>query len=129
MGFNLRAPRAVAFVVGTATAATIGGGFTGLSATATVSDTQPPTINSITMQADHLDVTDSDAHITITADLSDDASGVQFANASVAGPNGFTGGTELLRNDAGEWVGVATVPRYSGPGDWSMTSVYVDDMN
>ena len=95
-----------------------------------LSDDAPPVLNSITTSVDHTDLNTGAAHVSVSADITDDKSGVQFAEFNLQGPsNNIDGGWANLQlnPDTGRWEGTATIPQYSGVGTWTPRDLFVED--
>ena len=97
-----------------------------------VQDNTPPTLNGFTFSPMQVDVTQQPAVVTVTAQISDDISGVAGAFAWFSSPSGnhtvladlgMISGTILN----GTWQGSATIPIYSESGTWTVSQVRVVD--
>ena len=138
MLFNRRMPRAAAFVVATATAATVASGLTAFSANAT-GDTTPPNLVAYALVNNTIDVTNAPGGIGVTLHTTDDASG--FSGATVVahcttncGPQ-----TSLQSSDVSFTAGPATARQanvvihvpITAPDQsvWSVDQVTVSDGN
>src|ERR1700674_5294023 len=95
-------------------------------------DTQPPVLTSFTFSPMAVNTTTSPATVNVTAQVTDNLSGVRVAYAEFVSPSGdqateaglaLTSGTDLN----GTWTGSAVIPAYSEAGTWTVSYVYVQD--
>lgn len=118
-------------------------GYPTVLAVASTPDTTPPLLTSLGIAPALVDTSTSDAVVTVTLGLTDDASGVDFGTACrcsywtlvMESPSrrqdrlifnfGFTrtAGTDLN----GTWQGTFVMPRSSEPGRWTVRSLWVQD--
>src|SRR5258706_366019 len=96
------------------------------------SDTQPPVLTSFTFSPMAVNTTTSSANVTVTAQFTDDLSGVNYGVVFLTSPSGnqshaatliFSSGTVL----DGTFVGTATFPAFGEPGTWTVSYLYVYD--
>ena len=96
-----------------------------------LNDTAYPVLHSITtnLVGSDTNLDHGAAHIAVSADITDDLSGVQFASFSLFGPQNSSGGfAELQYNNlTNRWEGTATIPQYSGVGTWTPGDLFVQD--
>src|SRR5258708_353286 len=100
------------------------------SLTVRASDTTPPTLTSFTFSPTAVNTTTSYATVNVTSQVTDDLSGVLYADMYFVSPSGthlahgqmnLTSGTNLN----GTWTGIATIPAYSEAGTWMASYVVV----
>ncbi len=92
-------------------------------------DTAPPVLTGLTFSPMAVNTTSSSATVTVTAQVTDDLSGVQQVNVDFVSPSGSQAVQANLNlssgsNLNGTWTGIATVPAYSEPGTWTAGPVY-----
>jgi hypothetical protein len=92
-------------------------------------DTQPPVLTGFTFSPMTVNTTNSSAAVTLTAQATDNLSGVQQIDMAFRSPSGaqevgaglqLSSGTDLN----GTWTSTTTIPAYSEAGTW--TVYYVD---
>jgi hypothetical protein len=95
-------------------------------------DTTPPVLTSFTFSPMAINTTTGPATVTVTAQITDNLSGVQYGYAQFTSPSGaqgqsagfnLTSGTNLN----GTWTGTATFPQYGEGGTWTVAYVVVVD--
>ncbi len=97
-------------------------------------DTIPPVLTNFTFTPTSVNTTYGPASITVTAQATDNLSGVQSLGPLFLGPSGggierfgcnmtLISGTDL----DGTFQCVATIDAYSAPGTWTVSSMYVQD--
>jgi hypothetical protein len=95
-------------------------------------DTQPPVLVSFTFSPTAVNTTTSSATVNVTAQVTDNLSGVNDAvmifyspsgDQSAAGYMSLTSGNDLN----GTWTGTATIKAYSESGTWTVAYVLVSD--
>lgn len=96
-------------------------------------DTQPPVVTSFTFSPMAVNTTSSAAAVSLTAQVTDNLSGVALVNVIFVSPSheysvssgnlGLTGGTDLN----GTWTGSVTIPAYTEAGAWAVFDVEVVD--
>jgi hypothetical protein len=102
---------------------------------ALASDTTPPVLTSFTFTPMAVNTTTSSATVTVTEQMTDDLSGVQYANEIFRSPSGsqVAGCTSSLisgTNLNGTWQCTANLAAYSEPGTWTVEYVVlVDNVN
>jgi hypothetical protein len=99
---------------------------------ALASDTTPPVLTSFTFSPTAVNTTTSSATVTVTEQITDDLSGVQYANEIFRSPSGsqVAGCTSSLisgTNLNGTWQCTANLAAYSEPGTWTVEYVVVVD--
>jgi hypothetical protein len=97
-----------------------------------VQDTQPPTLTNFTFSPFLVNTTTVPATVSVTAQVTDNLSGVEEVFDFFTSPSGtqyaranlsLSSGTNLN----GTWTGTTTIPAYSEGGTWAVTYVYVGD--
>ena len=95
-------------------------------------DTQPPVLVSFTFSPTSINTTTSSATVNVTAQVTDNLSGVAVVSPyfvspsgshSVSAPMSLSSGSDLN----GTWTGTATFPAYGEAGTWTVNNVYVGD--
>src|SRR5260370_7688366 len=95
-------------------------------------DTQPPVLTSFTFSPMAVNTTTSSASVTVTAQVTDNLSGIEEVDTEFLSPLGdqyqrcgmsLSSGTNLN----GTYQCTITIPAYSEAGTWSVDSVYVQD--
>jgi hypothetical protein len=109
-----------------------GGTPTNLSVTDTNPDTTAPVLVSIDFTPKSVDVSSTAQNVTVTAQLTDDSSGVQYAQVYFNSPSnaqqvsfflGLTSGTAT----AGTFADTESIPAGAEPGTWKLTRVQLQD--
>ena len=105
---------------------------TQLQVTSNNQDTTPPTLTGFTFSPMAVNTTTSPATVSLTAQVTDDISGVERVVVIFASPTGHSGpGVNLiltLGSDLnGTWAGTATFPAHGEAGTWTVFSVLVTD--
>src|SRR5271154_7283053 len=104
--------------------------FAGLPAFA--QDTQPPVLTSFTFSPMAVNTTTSSATVNVTAQVTDNLSGVRYVETVFNSPSGdqesacsmtLTSGTDLN----GTYQCAVTIPAYSEAGTWFVYTVYLQD--
>jgi hypothetical protein len=94
-------------------------------------DTQPPVLTSFTFSPTSINTTTSSATVTVTAQVTDNLSGVSSVDMQFNSPgNQIVGcGLNLISgtNLNGTYQCVLTFPQYSVPGTWTVYDVFVYD--
>ncbi len=95
-------------------------------------DTAPPVLTAFTFTPTAVNVTTGFAAVTVTAQITDNLSGVAYADVIFESPSASqTAECNFLlitgSNLNGTYQCGATIPAYSAPGVWSVESVYVQD--
>ena len=99
---------------------------------ALASDTQPPVLVSFTFSPTAINTTTSSATVNVSAQITDNLSGVSGTYAYFVSPSGdhdeygsmsLTSGSDLN----GTWTGTATFPAYGEGGTWTVEDVLVED--
>src|SRR5579863_3716080 len=87
-------------------------------------DTQPPVLTALSFTPTQVDTTSTSASVSVTAQLTDDLSGVTYGYLVFYSPSGqhsvgaylnLTSGTNLN----GTYTGTAVFPAYTEPGTWT----------
>ena len=96
------------------------------------SDNGDPAMTGVTFSRSVVDVTDGPKTVTVIATVQDTggpglASGVGFAWVSLRRPNGSVDRVKLHPNASGDWVGTATIWRWTSPGPWRVYQAEVGD--
>jgi len=95
-------------------------------------DTQPPVLTSFTFSPMAVNTTTSSATVTVTAQITDNLSGVRYGDAYFVSPSGaqsvgcdmgLVSGTDLT----GTWQCSFTVPAYSEAGTWTVNYAFAVD--
>ena len=95
-------------------------------------DTTPPTLTGFSFSPTQVDTTSTSATVNLTAQITDDLSGVQLGYVYFYSPSGqhiafrglyLSSGTNLN----GTYNGTATIPAFTEPGTWTVYYVYVQD--
>ncbi len=99
---------------------------------ALASDTEPPVLTSFTFSPTAVDTTTNSAVITVTAQITDNLSGVAGSGAEFYSPLGvqrFGCNMNLISgtNLNGTYQCTGTIRAFSEPGTWYVSSVYVQD--
>jgi hypothetical protein len=94
-------------------------------------DITPPTLISFTFTPTSVNTTTSSANVTVTAQLSDDLSGVQNSEVDFTNPSGtLSEGAYLYlisgTNLNGTYQGQVVIPAYAEPGTWT-AQIYASD--
>src|SRR5258706_183860 len=95
-------------------------------------DTQPPVLTSFTFSPMAVDTTTSSATVTVTAQVTDNLSGVAAVDVDFVSPSGTQAGgcgMSLISgtNLNGTYQGTVGIPIYSEAGTWTVFYVYVAD--
>jgi hypothetical protein len=95
-------------------------------------DTQPPVLVSFTFSPTAVNTTTNSATVNVTAQVTDNLSGVQEVFTYFNSPSGTQYARANLSlssgNDLnGTWTGTATIQAFSEPGTWTVSYVYVGD--
>jgi hypothetical protein len=99
---------------------------------AVASDITPPTLTSFTFAPNAVNTTTTSANVNVTAQLTDDLSGVEECLVFFTSPSGqhsvgtrlnLTSGTDLN----GTWQGQIVIPAYSEPGTWVVSEISAAD--
>src|SRR3954454_6246366 len=94
-----------------------------------VADTQAPTLTSVDLSSDTLNLDAGPAQVTVDAHLTDDASGVASSVVTLTGPAGQHVSASLNPGATPDvWTGVATIPQFSGGGAWTLTDLFAADV-
>jgi hypothetical protein len=97
-----------------------------------VQDTQPPTLTNFTFSPLLVNTTTAPATVSVTAQVTDNLSGVEEVFDYFTSPSGtqyaranlsLSSGTSLN----GTWTGTTIIPAYSEGGTWTVSYVYVGD--
>jgi hypothetical protein len=94
------------------------------------SDTTPPEILGLSFSTNEVDVTESSKEVTITAQVKDDLSGVQFINVfffSPARPEPQSASASLALVEGDTYRGTLTIPRFAEAGEWEVWSLVTGD--
>jgi hypothetical protein len=95
-------------------------------------DTTPPVLTAFSFSPAQVDTTSTSATVNLTAQITDDLSGVDLAEMFFVSPSGqhdalgyffLTSGTNLN----GSYSATATIPAFSEPGTWTVSYMYVQD--
>ncbi|WP_068620583.1 Ig-like domain-containing protein [Paenibacillus tuaregi] len=97
---------------------------TGVTPAPEPTDKQAPVLRSIQVNAQKLTVNDK---LQLTAEVTDDESGVASVTANYKKPSGATKSISLSSNAAGQFVGSYTIGKYDESGDWTLVSVTARD--
>ncbi len=95
-------------------------------------DAQPPTLVALAVDRQVV-VNVQDNVITVSARVTDDASGVESVSGHVIGPTDGTSAPRLyfslgaMPNEPGTWTGPLTVPKSAAKGTWAIASVQLLD--
>ncbi len=97
-----------------------------------VQDKNPPVLTSFTYSPQSVDVTNGPATFSMTAQATDDLSGVEGIGVSWVSPDGTEGvgnGMTLSSgtNLNGTWTATVTVPQFVEAGTWNLSRVIVID--
>jgi hypothetical protein len=93
-------------------------------------DTTPPEILGLSFSTNEVDVTESSQEVTITAQVKDDLSGVQFINVfffSPARPEPQSASASLALVEGDTYRGTLTIPRFAEAGEWEVWSLATGD--
>ncbi|MCA0150555.1 hypothetical protein LCD52_17495 [Rossellomorea vietnamensis] len=88
------------------------------------SDKEPPVIHTIAVESKDLSVNDT---VSISAEISDNDSGVSTVIANYQKPSGDFESIYLYENSKDIFTGSHTIGKYEESGEWKLTSVYVRD--
>jgi hypothetical protein len=95
-------------------------------------DTTPPALTSFSFSPTQVDTTSTPATLNVTAQITDDLSGVAGALVQFVSPSGqhyasawfgLSSGTNLN----GTYSGTVTIPAFTEPGAWTVNDLYVVD--
>ena len=95
-------------------------------------DSAAPILTGFSFSPTQVDTTSTSATVNLTAQITDDLSGVQLGYLYFISPSGqhllpanfyLSSGTNL----DGTYNGTATIPAFSEPGTWTVYNVYVQD--
>src|SRR5258708_22910582 len=91
-------------------------------------DITPPTLISFTFTPTSVNTTSTSANVNVTAQISDDLSGVVECLVFFTSPSGkHSAGTRLSlisgTNLNGTWQGQIIIPAYSEPGTWMVSDI------
>ncbi|WP_175990241.1 Ig-like domain-containing protein [Bacillus sp. Marseille-Q1617] len=87
-------------------------------------DKEAPILNSLSIKSQELSVNDS---IEITADISDNESGVSMVKAYYKKPSGLSQTIYLYKDAVGTFTGTHSIGKYEESGEWILTSIYISD--
>ena len=95
-------------------------------------DTTPPVLTGFTFSPTAVDTTTSSATVNVTAQVTDNFSGVNSVHMDFVSPSGAHGAGGYLSltsgNDLnGTWTGAVTLTAYTEAGTWSVAAVVVED--
>jgi hypothetical protein len=105
---------------------------TTLQVVTTNPDTSPPVLTGFTFSPMAVNTTTSPAAVTMTAQVTDNLSGVKYAQAWFTSPSGTQGmvfsGSLISGTDLnGTWQVQMSIPANSEPGSWTVTQLAVID--
>ncbi len=96
-------------------------------------DTTPPQIISLTVSPQIVDVSSSEATVTVTMELSDNLSGVWLPDQAITFPNGYTSWIRSSRISGnslnGTWQGVFNISQYVGSGPAFVSLLLCDSLS
>ena len=89
-------------------------------------DITPPTLNSFTVSAKEATVGDK---VKISADVTDDLTGVQYVFVYYSNPNDTGSKSVILyyNSTTGKYEGTFNVGQYDAEGEWKIRQIYVSD--
>jgi hypothetical protein len=95
-------------------------------------DNTPPTLTGFTFSPTQVDTTSTSANVNLTAQFTDDLSGVSYAAVYFYSPSGqHTAGAGLYLSSGtnlnGTYSGTVTIPAFTEPGAWTVNYLYVVD--
>lgn len=97
---------------------------TGVTSPLEPTDKEAPVLQSIKVNSQQAAVNDK---IELTAEITDNESGVSTVIAYYKTPNGKSKSIYLFKNTPGQFVGSYTIGKYEESGEWTLSSVYIND--
>src|SRR5260370_1047373 len=95
-------------------------------------DTHPPALTGFSFTSTQVDTTSTSAAVNVTAQFTDDLSGVYYGTMVFLSPSRQHSANVFLSLSAGTnlngtYSGTATIPAYSEPGTWTVYYLSVQD--